>query len=458
MSRSAVPDRACARRGNAPAVGNALRTMSFLPFLPPNVGGYPKGARLLGPHSLVHSFDLLQAVAAPPTRRESVDALFARFGVYDVSDQSRAVVAHEPDPATRLALVVTSPEYTLDMNVNAGSRASSRRRFITGLGVAAGAAVAAGYGLSVWADGNSSTTSTRGEATHSAHARRARRPHARGGRARRRQRRALHRRPDGRPRISETPADARRHRRRSRSTVRSVSTRSWPSLPLASRPDRSRSSKVSAIRSPASRTSRRSRTGGRAFRVRAATWVGSVATSTARSASRTRSRRSASGRCRRPRCSAPARSRRRSPTSPGSNPRCPRGPTRPTISWRHGRGSRRRRPIPTTLLGAGAAGDPPHRQGADRPERRSRERRCRRDRPGDDLGAAQGNYRRSASVADSLRLAAQLVAAKHAPRVIYVSGLGDYDTHQGQAQRHPLLMADLDEGVDAFFTTLDQAR
>jgi uncharacterized protein (DUF1501 family) len=78
--------------------------------------------------------------------------------------------------------------------------------------------------------------------------------------------------------------------------------------------------------------------------------------------------------------------------------------------------------------------------------------------PSDDLGAAQGNYRRSASVADSLRLAGQLVATKHAPRVIYVSGLGDYDTHQGQAQRHPALMADLDEGIDAFFTTLDQAQ
>ena len=87
--------------------------MSFLPFLPPNVGGYPKGARLLGPHSLVHTFDLLQAVADAPTAHESVDALFARFGIHDVSDQSHKVVANEHDPATRLALVVTSPEYTL---------------------------------------------------------------------------------------------------------------------------------------------------------------------------------------------------------------------------------------------------------------------------------------------------------------------------------------------------------
>ncbi len=102
-----------AQRANGAAVGDALRTMSFLPFLPPNVGGYPKGARLLGPHSLVHTFDLLQTVAAPSTNRESVDALFGRFGIHDISDQSRKVVANERDAATRLALVVTSPEYTL---------------------------------------------------------------------------------------------------------------------------------------------------------------------------------------------------------------------------------------------------------------------------------------------------------------------------------------------------------
>ena len=56
-----------------------------------------------------------------------------------------------------------------------------------------------------------------------------------------------------------------------------------------------------------------------------------------------------------------------------------------------------------------------------------------------------------------MELAAQLVVAKHPPRVIYVSGLGDYDTHQGLAARHPVLMADLDLGLDTFFTTLDAA-
>jgi len=76
--------------------------------------------------------------------------------------------------------------------------------------------------------------------------------------------------------------------------------------------------------------------------------------------------------------------------------------------------------------------------------------------PSDNLYASQAGQR--SSVSDSLRLAAQLVVSKHAPRVIYVSGLGDYDTHQGQAQRHPALMTDLDAGLETFFTTLDAAH
>jgi uncharacterized protein (DUF1800 family) len=105
--------RGTGRRGGGSSVGNALRTMSFLPFVPPNVGGYPKGARLVGPHNLVHTFDLLQAVVAPPARRESIDDLFARFGLHDVTERSRATVQRVSDPATRLALVATSPEFTL---------------------------------------------------------------------------------------------------------------------------------------------------------------------------------------------------------------------------------------------------------------------------------------------------------------------------------------------------------
>jgi uncharacterized protein (DUF1501 family) len=73
--------------------------------------------------------------------------------------------------------------------------------------------------------------------------------------------------------------------------------------------------------------------------------------------------------------------------------------------------------------------------------------------------AGQGNktYPTDTAITESLALAAQLVVSKAAPRVIYVSGLGDFDTHQGEAQRHPALMADLDAGIETFFSRLDAA-
>jgi uncharacterized protein (DUF1501 family) len=69
---------------------------------------------------------------------------------------------------------------------------------------------------------------------------------------------------------------------------------------------------------------------------------------------------------------------------------------------------------------------------------------------------AQG-YGLEQTATAALTLAAQLVVAEHTPRVIYVNGLGDYDTHQGEATRHPALMRDLDGGIDAFFGALDAA-
>ena len=86
--------------------------MSYLPFVPPNVGGFPKGARLLGPSNLVHSFDLVQVAGSVP-QTTSVDALMARLGIFDVSDTSRAVLARERDPDRRFVLAATSPEFTL---------------------------------------------------------------------------------------------------------------------------------------------------------------------------------------------------------------------------------------------------------------------------------------------------------------------------------------------------------
>ncbi len=113
----AVPSRAPAHaaNGGGKAALAALRRMGYVPFAPPNVGGFPKGAPLLGPHELVHALDLLAAIGGPPPEAftADVDALFARFGVFDVAPASRAVVASHDDPVTRVALVLTSPEVAL---------------------------------------------------------------------------------------------------------------------------------------------------------------------------------------------------------------------------------------------------------------------------------------------------------------------------------------------------------
>ena len=58
------------------------------------------------------------------------------------------------------------------------------------------------------------------------------------------------------------------------------------------------------------------------------------------------------------------------------------------------------------------------------------------------------------TVSDSLTLAGQLIRSPLAPRVIYITGVGDFDFHEGQAQRHPALMSELDAGIDTFFTGL----
>lgn len=87
--------------------------------------------------------------------------------------------------------------------------------------------------------------------------------------------------------------------------------------------------------------------------------------------------------------------------------------------------------------------------------------RARRDlagrlHPGDVQGGDAG-YGQEQSATAALTLAAQLVVAERAPRVVYVNGLGDYDTHQGEAARHPALLRDLDAGLAAFFGALDAA-
>jgi len=74
---------------------------------------------------------------------------------------------------------------------------------------------------------------------------------------------------------------------------------------------------------------------------------------------------------------------------------------------------------------------------------------------GDDTSAA-AVYGDGTAVA-SLDLAARLVAAKEPPKVVYVTNLGDYDTHQGQAARQQALLGDLDGGLERFFTSVEVA-
>jgi uncharacterized protein (DUF1501 family) len=61
------------------------------------------------------------------------------------------------------------------------------------------------------------------------------------------------------------------------------------------------------------------------------------------------------------------------------------------------------------------------------------------------------------TVTNSLTLAAQLIRSPLAPRVIYITGVGDFDFHEGEAQRHPALMSELDTGIEALFAGLGSA-
>lgn len=92
-----------------PRLGFMLHNVAYLPFNPPSPAGYPKGELLLGPHQLVHAFDLL-AVAEEPGEM-SVEEVLARIGLFDVTEQTREVLELAPDPGSRLALAINSPEF-----------------------------------------------------------------------------------------------------------------------------------------------------------------------------------------------------------------------------------------------------------------------------------------------------------------------------------------------------------
>lgn len=64
----------------------------------------------------------------------------------------------------------------------------------------------------------------------------------------------------------------------------------------------------------------------------------------------------------------------------------------------------------------------------------------------------QNQAGRRGDLVDYLTLAAALTNSDLAPQVIYVHGFGDFDTHDNQAGRHADLMTELNDGIQAFFT------
>ena len=75
----------------------------------------------------------------------------------------------------------------------------------------------------------------------------------------------------------------------------------------------------------------------------------------------------------------------------------------------------------------------------------------------DDTTVDQRAYAGGSTAVEAFDVAARLVTSHRPPKVVYVTNLGDYDTHQGQAQRRPALMADLDAGLDRFLTIVEAA-
>lgn len=63
----------------------------------------------------------------------------------------------------------------------------------------------------------------------------------------------------------------------------------------------------------------------------------------------------------------------------------------------------------------------------------------------------------STNLGQSMSVAAALAGSPTPPRVIYVHGWGDFDTHQGEAQRHGALMQELDDALRSFFGTVEAA-
>lgn len=91
-------------------VEHALHTLGYVPFMPPNVAGYPEGNRLLDPHRLIHTFDLVSLIPEDVPDL-STSKLMARLGLFDISEPTRNVLDSVPPGGGRLALAINSPEF-----------------------------------------------------------------------------------------------------------------------------------------------------------------------------------------------------------------------------------------------------------------------------------------------------------------------------------------------------------
>ena len=64
---------------------------------------------------------------------------------------------------------------------------------------------------------------------------------------------------------------------------------------------------------------------------------------------------------------------------------------------------------------------------------------------------------RRSDLEQSIEVAAALVTSPVAPRVIYIHGWGDFDTHEGQQTRHAEMMQQLNDALQTLFAAIDSA-
>lgn len=86
-----------------------FHAVGYLPFNPPNPAGYPRGTELLGPHAVIHGFDLTRLIDP----RQIPDDPLAALGIIDPFSETTTAMENEPDPKRRLALALNLPEMYL---------------------------------------------------------------------------------------------------------------------------------------------------------------------------------------------------------------------------------------------------------------------------------------------------------------------------------------------------------